>query len=33
LLDIISTRATIIQDSVLCQTLTHATKNLVCTSE
>jgi hypothetical protein len=33
LLDIISTRATTIRDSVLYQTLTYATKNSVFTSE
>jgi hypothetical protein len=32
-LDIISTGATTVRDSVLCQILTYATKNSVCTSE
>jgi hypothetical protein len=32
-LDNISKRATTIQECVLCQTLTYATKNSVCTSE
>jgi hypothetical protein len=33
LLDIISTRVTIVLDSMFCQTLTYATKNTVCISE
>jgi hypothetical protein len=33
LLDIISIGATIVRESVLCQMLTYATKNLVCTNE